>query len=141
MKSKNNLKTCRRCQLFFLLFWIWVIMIIWNSTSPGNPDIVSSEKKLFFIRADYMAHFIVYFILSVFFYFWRANENYQIKQKQIVIFLTGGLFLAIGSEFIQYLTPGRNFNLIDFAANGVGIIAGLVFPVIIFRNNHNKKKD
>jgi len=88
-----------------------------------------------------MAHFIVYFILSVFFYFWRANENYQIKQKQIVIFLTGGLFLAIGSEFIQYLTPGRNFNLIDFAANGVGIIAGLVFPVIIFRNNHNKKKD
>jgi len=140
MTSGNNRKTIHRHHFFLLLFWAWVVLIIWNSASPGSPDLVSSDKKLVFIRADYLAHFIVYFLLSVFFYFWRANENYQIKKKQIYFFLAGVMLMAIGSEFIQYVTPGRSFNLLDFAANGMGILAGLIFPGIIFRNNHNKNK-
>ncbi|MGH1430286.1 MAG: hypothetical protein ACRBB4_04115 [Neptuniibacter sp.] len=49
-----------------------------------------------------------------------------LKGLLLSIFLSAAIFFAVGSEFIQhYLSPSREFSLLDILANIVGCFLGI----------------
>jgi VanZ family protein len=51
------------------------------------------------------------------------------------------ILLAVLDELHQKLIPGRSFNVEDILSNITGILAGLIFCVLIFRKIARRLKD
>jgi len=122
-----------RKRLFQLLFWFWLLFILSNSLFPRQIDAGDSSTEFLFLRMDYLVHFGAYFLLALFFFFWQSNGHLVLFRRQFLLFLTGAVLLAVGSEFLQMMIPGRSFNEYDLVANTLGLAAGIILPQIYYR--------
>ncbi|MGD2087781.1 MAG: VanZ family protein [Candidatus Aminicenantes bacterium] len=88
------------------------------------------------IRLDYVIHFLEYFILSLFFMFWRMDSDSELKFKKVLLFIVLGMGFALLDEMYQKLIPGRKFNIIDFMYDSIGFSVGIfsMFLVILVKN-------
>lgn len=72
---------------------------------------------------DKVLHFVTFFLLTTVFY-WIVDTNRRRTLNLTLTVCTG--VLGVGSEFLQSLLPnGRNFDILDIAANVVGSLAAL----------------
>jgi VanZ family protein len=86
-------------------------------------------------RADYLIHSLAFFILPVLAY--RAN-GYKGRVNLWYLFIIISAVLAIGTEFLQLLVPGRVLNPLDTISNLVGLLIGVV-AVLIYQHFIKRK--
>jgi VanZ family protein len=88
------------------------------------------------IRLDYVIHFLAYFILSLFFMFWRMDTDSGLKFKKVLLFIVLGMCFALLDEIYQKLIPGRTFNIIDFMYDSIGFSIGIfsMFLIALVKN-------
>ena len=110
----------------------WIIIILTLSSIPTlKPLRIETPKSS--IRLDYLLHFCAYGSLAFLAYLSFTERNFRMNLKKYVT-ITGCLILfSLLDEFHQKLIPGRTFNVKDIYSNITGIIAGLVFCVVVFR--------
>jgi VanZ family protein len=73
-------------------------------------------------RVDYLVHSLAFFVLPVLGYW--AN-GYKGRVKLWYLFIVISVVLAIGTEFLQMLVPGRVLNPFDTLSNLVGLLVGV----------------
>jgi glycopeptide antibiotics resistance protein len=86
-----------------------------------------NQSHVLSFRTDYLLHTVLFlpWIVLARFYVYRSPERLMYR---IILWITFGLILAIGSEAIQYWLPYRSFNIIDLYFNLLGIaLGGLIF--------------
>jgi len=110
----------------------WVILIFTVSSIPSlKPLRIETPKS--FIRLDYLIHFCEYGSLAFLAYLSFAERNFRINLKKYFLITACLIIFSLLDEFHQKLIPGRTFNMKDIYSNIAGIIAGLVFCVVVFR--------
>lgn len=89
--------------------WLWLAAIIWLSLTPDPPQVDVSQ-------GDKLGHFAAYGALM----FWFA-ALYPARRPPFAI---GFITLGIALEFAQGMSGYRTFDLLDMAANTLGVLAG-----------------
>lgn len=116
---------------------VYIIALILLSVISINGDLSPNKKHWGGIRTDYIIHaliFIPWMILANL----RWNQNNHCKIFWSVLGI--GFALALVSEFVQLLIPGKAFNPIDLAANGVGIIVGAMIWFLLSCSGKRQKQ-
>lgn len=113
-------------------FWIWFVLIVVLSSYPDLSPAESQTKRLFSIRLDYLAHIIIYLILSMLLFLWRSNmERINIKTAVLCTLLL--IAFSYTEELHQSLIPGRSYNIVDFVYNSLGVLLGYFLSHIVIK--------
>jgi len=91
------------------LGWGWVGAIVWLSLTPAAPRVID------FAAGDKLGHLLAYGLLM----FWFA-QLYLTR----VFYAAGFIAMGIALEFAQGWLGYRAFELVDMAANALGVAAG-----------------
>jgi len=94
------------------LFYINFSIIEYLALTPQHIDIIESfwDKQNHFV-----AFLVLYLLLGL------AYKDFSTAKKVAVMTL-----IAFQIEITQYFIPGRFFSLLDIAADGVGVILGIM---------------
>lgn len=93
--------------------WLIVAAIVVFSLTPQQPHIGQFEMN------DKVGHALVYAIAMG----WFAALYPALKQRaRYALFF---IALGIALEFLQGLTPYREFELLDMLADAIGVVAGV----------------
>ena len=119
-------------KLKFLVFFYLGLLLV-GSTIPlgiGTQSILM-DNFTFDIRWDYLLHAMVYLPLPVLaFLGLRPLSTSGVIAMVLIVLCVPVLF-----ELVQMLIPYRSFNINDMAANGVGVILGLIIVVFLSRRS------
>lgn len=110
-------------KVFGFLFWLWGATIFIMSSIPDRENKIDLSSGSF-IRMDYLIHFGLFFILSMFFVFWKTNQELVLRRRHLISILLFGTLFALIDEWHQQFIPGRSFNFFDFLADVTGLFAG-----------------
>jgi len=113
-------------------FIAWMIIILTVSSIPKLP-VMKIETEKGAIRLDYLIHFCEYGSLAFFAFLTFSDSRFRPGLKRYLTITAGLIIFSMVDEFHQKLIPGRAFNIKDIYSNIAGIIAALVFCVIVFR--------
>ena len=106
------------------LGWGWAVAIVWLSVTPAPPQIDVSF-------GDKIGHFGAYGLLM--FWFCLLYPSLRIR----LLYAAGFIAMGVGLEFVQGQLGYRTFDVMDMAANTVGVLlgwtAGLVVRKPVFR--------
>lgn len=110
--------------LFKVLFLIYICMVFFFCLYTFNDTGVDLSKYIFGIRADRLAHFIMFFPYP--FSAWLAAKR-ELRERlgkySHVVLLISGILLAITTEALQSLNPGRDTDPLDLVANITGLLS------------------
>lgn len=101
----------------------YLTVILFLSIVSLNGSISLNKSKVLGFRSDYLSHiflFIPWMILA------KSKWKGSNWKNAFWFALVFGIFLAGISEAVQLLLSDRTFNLIDLAANCMGIVIGAV---------------
>jgi VanZ family protein len=121
---------CKPVSKYFLIGWLLTIIAV--SSIPSIPTlkihIARSE-----IRLDYMTHFCEYGLLAFMAFLYFVGNDFRLNYKKFILITISIMLFAVIDEFHQKLIPGRSFNVKDILSNLTGILAAVMFCVLIFR--------
>jgi VanZ family protein len=115
---------------YLLIAWVLAIIIV--SSIPSVPVLKIHTAKAE-IRLDYLIHFCEYGFLAFMAFLTFAGNEFKISYKKFIFITICLIAFAILDEFHQKLIPGRSFNVKDILSNIAGILATLIFSVVVFR--------
>jgi VanZ family protein len=95
----------RNVRWALLVLWIIIIFVL-----TGYPKFEVSKIDVFFL--DKVYHFVVFFIMG-----FLASRLLNIKG-----FFTLGIIVLLMAEFQQLIIPGRDFEIPDILAGGIGLV-------------------
>lgn len=95
------------------IIWSYSLVFFYLLLKPAGQ----TSETFLFEHSDKLIHFVGHFILANLYLWYRAD-----KMKLVSILL---LIMAILTEFLQHLIPGRSFDIWDIIANLLGVILGL----------------
>ncbi len=121
---------------YLLIAWILAIIIVSSIPSIPSLKLHTANNE---IRLDYLIHFLEYGALTFLTFLAFAGERFSLGLKKGLIVTVSIFLFAIVDEFHQKLIPGRSFNYYDILSNITGVIAGMIFCVIIFRVIRGRK--
>ncbi|TAL67739.1 MAG: hypothetical protein EPN88_07375 [Bacteroidetes bacterium] len=110
----------------------WLITIIVVSSIPSIPTLKIHVAKSEF-RLDYLIHFCEYGLLALMAFLTFADSGFEIRCRKMILLTAGLILFAILDEFHQKFIPGRSFNVKDILSNISGILAALIFCIVVFR--------
>jgi VanZ family protein len=116
----------------------WVVAIILVSSIPSIPPL-KLQTAHNEIRLDYFIHFLEYGALTFLTFLAFAGGRFIMRFKKALILTLSILLFAVADEYHQKLIPGRTFNYNDILSNIAGVLAGVIFCVVIFRVIRRKK--
>jgi hypothetical protein len=90
------------------LGWAWAAAIAWLSLAPSLPPVELAY-------GDKLGHLAAYGLLM----FWFA-QLYAVR----VLYAAGFVAMGVALEFLQAQTGYRSFELLDMAANALGVLIG-----------------
>jgi VanZ family protein len=118
----------------YLYPFVWFILVIIGSLSPQRnlPSIVIFE------HADKVVHGIMYFIMTVLLIpALLSKKKYTLSY--VFSFLIS-IFYGLVMEFLQYsITSTRSADILDFFANCIGALLGIIFYQYAIRNKKIEK--
>ena len=126
---------------YLLIFWVLSIAIV--SSIPHLPTAKIDTGRIE-IRLDYLIHFLEYGALIFLTLLSFIRKDFLLSLKKYILITIAVIIFALADEFHQKLIPGRTFNPKDLMSNITGILIGLLFCYLVFRNiaydfNNNKK--
>jgi len=119
------------------LLCVWLLAIIVVSSIPSIPTLKIHTAKVE-IRLDYLIHFFEYGILAFMAFLSFAGYEFKMNYRKFILISLGLISFAILDEFHQKLIPGRSFNVKDIQSNILGILAVLIFCMVVFRKIADK---
>lgn len=125
------IKWCKPFARYLLAVWFIIIIIV--SSAPSVPLLKIHTAKAD-IRLDYLFHFGEYGILAFLAFLSFTDREFTINYKKFILITLGLILFAVLDEFHQKFIPGRSYNIKDILSNISGIVAILVFSVLVFRN-------
>ncbi|HBS85380.1 MAG: hypothetical protein A2W91_16360 [Bacteroidetes bacterium GWF2_38_335] len=116
---------------YFLKTIIWVLVIfILSSVSGDTADDISFIDIPHF---DKMAHFAMYFVLSLLMMNAFSKMNRRVKDKAIYTILAGAFYGGLMEVMQEYVFVKRSMDIYDFAVNLIGTIMAVVLYRFISR--------
>lgn len=129
----NFLEKNKKIAVYFPLVFYWITLII--ATSLPSKDIPNLKIN------DKIEHFLAYLVLGFLFNLAVIFQN-KYKYLKKYAFLSTIVFLsiyAIIDELHQVFIPGRECSFLDWGADTIGILLGVlttyIFMKIITKNN------
>ena len=116
---------------YLLITWGLTMIIV--SSIPYIPTLKIHIAKAD-IRLDYLMHFCEYGVLTFMTFLSFAGSEFRVKLKKIMIIAVSLIVFAFLDELHQKLIPGRTYSVKDIASNVTGILASILFTLIIFRS-------
>jgi VanZ family protein len=110
----------------------WGLTIIILSSIPNIPTLKIHTAKAEF-RLDYLIHFCEYGVLTFVAFLSFAGEEFKIRFRKFMVITAFLVTFAALDELHQKLIPGRTCSVKDMASDVTGILAAIVFTVILFR--------
>ncbi|MCX6254736.1 MAG: VanZ family protein [Bacteroidia bacterium] len=123
---------------YLLIAWVLAIIIV--SSIPSVPVLKIHTAKAE-IRLDYLMHFCEYGVLTFMAFLSFAGNEFKISYKKFILITICLIAFAILDEYHQKLIPGRSFNAKDIISNIAGIIATLIFCMLVFRKIVQRSKN
>ncbi len=121
----------KRKTIFRIISILWAAIIISISSIPRLPV---PDMHLGF-RLDYVIHFGIYFVLSLFVFLWKADKKGYLNIKQYFVVIMLWCVFAVADETHQLWIPGRTFAWQDMLSNILGFISGIVLALYLYRRN------
>ena len=119
----------------FIFAVLWLLLITLLLCTPGTefPKITWKDK----IWLDKWIHAALFAILILTWcWFYSRRQGSAINKKHFIVIAIFVLIYGIGTEIIQELfIPFRSFEIPDFIADGVGVVAGYFMAVKKFIKN------
>jgi VanZ family protein len=122
------------------IFVLWMLLILTVSSLPSLPTPKIDTGKIE-IRLDYLFHFLEYGALAFFAFLTNSRDDFYVRFRTYLIITICLVIFSVLDEYHQKLIPGRSFNPKDIMSNISGVLAGLVFCIIVFRRiflNHKR---
>jgi VanZ family protein len=89
--------------------WLWAAAIVWLSLTPSPPQVDLTQ-------GDKLGHFAAYGSLTL----WFA----VLYPARAIAYGAAFVALGVALEFAQGMTGYRTFDVLDMAANTLGVLAG-----------------
>jgi VanZ family protein len=121
---------CKPLAKYLLIGWLLTIIIV--SSIPSIPTLKIHTAKSE-IRLDYMMHFCEYGLLAFMAFLYFVGSNFRLNYKKFILVTISIILFAVIDEFHQKLIPGRSFNVKDILSNIAGILAAVIFSILVFR--------
>lgn len=115
---------------YFLIAWLLIIIIVSSIPSIPTLKIHTANSE---IRLDYLIHFCEYGLLAGMAFLAFVSTEFKMTNKRFLLITSSLILFAILDEYHQKFIPGRAFNPKDIYSNIAGILAALVFCVIMFK--------
>jgi VanZ family protein len=122
---------------YLLVIWIVIIAAVSSIPNLPSPKIATGKVE---IRFDYIFHFCEYGFLAFIAFLTFVRKDFGLSLKKYLLITICLVIFAIADEYHQKLIPGRAFNLKDILSNLIGVFAGLIFCLIVFRIIADKLK-
>ncbi len=97
--------------LWLALGWLWVAAILWLSLTPSPP-------KIDIPQGDKYAHALSYAMLM----FWFCQL--YVSRRARIGHALGFVAMGVAIEFVQRAIGYRSFELMDMAADALGVLVG-----------------
>jgi|ERR1035437_5886177 VanZ family protein len=123
-------KILRPIARYLLIAWGLTIIIL--SSIPNIPTLKIHTAKAEF-RLDYLMHFCEYGILTFLTFLSYAGKEFKIRFRKFMLITAFLITFAVLDELHQKHIPGRTCSVRDMASDVTGILAAIVFTVILFR--------
>jgi VanZ family protein len=111
----------------------WVLTIIILSSLPNIPTLKIHTARAE-IRLDYLMHFCEYGVLTFVTFLSFAGEEFKIRFRKFILITTFLVLFATLDELHQKLIPGRTCSMNDVASDVTGVVAAIVFTLMVFRS-------
>ena len=113
--------------LALYLLVVLVLHVIPTGTSEGG-GLALSSRVIFFVRADYLLHLLVFMPLMVLVWLHLNKENITgvTRFNHTLFWLAAGVLFAAFVEGIQCLLAHRAYNPVDLILNVSGVLLGAV---------------
>lgn len=86
---------------------------------------------IFYEYPDKVGHMILYAFFGMLLYLTLKNSQYpSFRDNAILLAIAIGILYGISDEFHQSFVPGRNANIGDLAADGIGVTLAQTFIII-----------
>jgi glycopeptide antibiotics resistance protein len=122
---KYSLRLQRKYANWLIVVYALALILLSVISISGGNSI--SKRHWIGIRADYVIH-------ATFFLPWMTLASLRwplfSRSMRFWTFLWIGFTLAASSEFVQLWVPHKTFNLIDLAANCLGVCFGAIFSML-----------
>lgn len=116
--------------LRIITLYIIVVLILHLIPTSSGDGVALNSRVIFFIRADYLLHLVLFIPLMVLVWLYLNKENITgvTRFNHGLLWLAAGIFFAVFVEGIHLLLPHRSFNPVDLILNVTGVLLGaLVF--------------
>lgn len=130
----------RRQQIAFILLCIYIIAIcllcIIDFSNFPTKDIQWGDFPI-----DKLIHFLMFLPFPILAFATLEDKKMDMVKSLIhlVIIFCIGLLLAFSTEVIQRFTETRRFELMDFAADGAGLLlSSIIIFIIIYKKNYRQ---
>lgn len=99
------------------------------------------ELDFFGIPMDKVVHFIMFLPFSILAYmtFWPTDAGRIRKLAVLLVILIFGAGMAVATEKIQAMTGYRSGDIMDFAADMTGILAGAALTALFILLKKDRK--
>lgn len=123
--------------LYRAVFWTGYLAVLIATFLPfaGALNRTRLGPEAFSIRLDHLLHFIVYFLICIYYLFGQMKGYRLFRQNSLLKFIIAVLFLAVVTELVQLWVPARAFNLFDLVSNVTGVVVGMGV-IMAQRRNH-----
>ena len=111
----------------------WGLTIIILSSIPNIPTLKIHIEKAEF-RLDYLMHFCEYGILTFVTFLSFAGEEFKIRFRKFMLITAFLVTFAALDELHQKFIPGRTCSINDVASDVTGVLAAIIFTLLVFRS-------
>jgi VanZ family protein len=120
-------------KLYKLIFWTgYTAMLLVSMVNIGGDlNAIKVNMLVFELRLDHLLHFLVYFMICMYFMAGQSKGLALFKNHQVQKFIAAILTLATVTEVVQLWVPARSFSVLDWLSNVAGILMGLLIIRII----------
>jgi VanZ family protein len=121
----------RTISRYLLIAWFLTIIIL--SSIPNIPTLKIHTARVE-IRLDHIMHFCEYGVLTFLAFLSFAGNEFKINYKKFILITLSLILFAVLDELHQKLIPGRSCNIKDVLSNISGILAAIIFTLLVFRS-------
>ena len=128
----------RYISAFLLCAYIVAVAVLCFMKPSSLPQV---ELDFFGIPMDKVVHFIMFLPFSILAYmtFWPADAGRIRKLAVLLVIVIFGAGMAVATEKIQAMTGYRSGDIMDFAADMTGILAGAALTALFILLKKDRK--
>jgi VanZ family protein len=112
---------------------IWALVMLYLSVTPGQqmPDTAIWNVLTFDKFAHFASYALLVFLLIV--GFTKQHTYMELRFSAVKYALLTGITYGLLIEIIQWLVPGRTFELGDLLANIIGCLLGTAVFYLVYK--------